>query len=177
MPHLAIRHHIYDIYVIKTSGIPLFAGCTGSEYCQSNMSGHELVSGYFSALHAFSEEAYQDQELQTMLFGEIAINFWIDREHELIFIFVHNRHAETPDIRKHLELGHSIFLERYGHHLDDDLVKLSLFEDFQQHLRVAGIIPHEMEDTGETIANHLNTGQEPLLRRWMRNFGQLLCLV
>ena len=56
----------YDVYVLKTSGVPLVSGCTGSKYCMEHAGQHELQSGFLAALNSFSQEAFDNENIRVL---------------------------------------------------------------------------------------------------------------
>ena len=58
---------VYDIFILKGSGLPLLAGCTGSEYCMMHADNHELQAGFLTALFSFSKEAFNSEILNKIL--------------------------------------------------------------------------------------------------------------
>ncbi len=134
---------LYDLYVIKSSGIPLFAGCTQSDYCKLHMDQHELQAGFIAALYSFSKETFTTSRLKTILYDDIQLNFKVDEDKGLIFVFVHPVDADRAKITQLLEKAHHRFIERYRDVLSDDLVNDELFRSFLQDLREIGVVKDE----------------------------------
>ena len=80
---------IYDIYVVEKSGIPLFAGCTASDYCKLHMDQHELQSGFLAAMYNFSKETFKDSTLRTINLDDITISMRSESEEGIILVFIH----------------------------------------------------------------------------------------
>ena len=59
---------IYDIYIVETSGIPIFAGCTATDYCKLHMDQHELQSGFLATMYNFSKETFKGSTFANYLF-------------------------------------------------------------------------------------------------------------
>ncbi len=165
---------LYDIYVTKNNGIPLFTGCTGTNYCMTHLGQHELVSGFFAAMRSFAKESFKDEDLQTMIFSEIRINFLEDDNNELLLAFVHDITANDNRIRNDLKKARDLFVKKYGDHLDDNLVDQQIFEDFREELRDAGIIEGNLGNVIEMVKFNEKKEEEqkisrPNLISWLRS--------
>ncbi len=162
---------VYDIYVIKTSGVPLFAGCTGSDYCKLHLDQHELQSGFIAAIYSFSREVFKTSDIKTILYEDIQLNFKTDEEHGLIFVFVHPISAPQETIKMQLEAAYRRFVERYRDYLAEDIIDEEIFESFQKDLNTLGITPHEQLMSVKEMQK-LQKGMEkkkPNLWTWLRS--------
>jgi len=165
---------LYDIYVMKSSGIPLFTGCTGTNYCMTHLGQHELVSGFFAAMRSFARESFKDENLKTMIFSEIRINFLEDIENELLLAFIHDINADDTQIAQDLSKAKDLFLQKYGVHVNDSLVDQQIFENFREELRSAGIIENNLNNIIKMVRINDENETEvekkrPNLFRWIRS--------
>ena len=143
-------YDLYDLYVLKSYGIPIFAGCTGSDYCKGHHKQHELHVGFFSAIYSFSKESFVDTTIHSIIFDKIQINFEIDEETNIIIIFEHPCFVETDLIRNYLTKAMNIFLENYIEQLTDGVIRNDLFKQYQQDLQRIGVLPNrKLHDTSE----------------------------
>ncbi len=162
---------LYDIYVIKKSGLPLFAGCTQSDYCKLHMDQHELQAGFMAALYSFSKETFTSSELKTILYDDIQLNFKVNDEKGLIFVFVHPVDADREIIYQMLEKTRSRFVDRYKAVLDDDLINEEIFESFRQDLLDIGIMKDENLTSTKMMQlprDELKT-KKPTLWQWLKS--------
>ena len=103
----------YDIYLLRLSGVPIFAGCTGSDYCTEHMNNHELHSAFLSAIYSFSKEVSVGNPLKSIVFDTIQINIKVDEPNDLMIAVVHPRGVEPDKIRQQIDAAHDLFLEKY----------------------------------------------------------------
>jgi hypothetical protein len=166
-----IAQELYDIYVINNAGLPLFSGCTATDYCKMHMGQHELVSGFISAMMAFSRESFQDSTLESLLFDDITVNFTRDEEKGLIFNFVHKRDIDQEEIRKNLDKAAEIFLKHYGDEVDRSYVEEAIFAGYRDLLKEEKIIPDLSNIIGAQMETEERLGRRPRLSAWIRNWG------
>ncbi len=155
---------IYDIYVLKTSGIPIFAGCTGTSYCQGHRDQHELHAGFFSALYMFSKENHIGSGLDSILFKDIQINFKIDEDADIILALVHPRGVDERTAHKHVDTAFDILMKRYIQKIDIHTPNPSFFSSYRRDLFDAGITSRE--NLVQTGAMQLD--RESVLKRWLK---------
>ncbi len=132
---------VYDLYVLNMSGLPIFAGCTGSEYCKNHLDQHELHSCFFSAIYAFSKESFKETVLRTISFDKLQINFLVDEPNDVQVIFVHPQSAKRAKVIKHLKIAHDLYLQKYKARLPPNEVNEALFTEFKKDLMANKIIP------------------------------------
>ncbi|RMG30416.1 MAG: hypothetical protein D6732_16310 [Methanobacteriota archaeon] len=139
----------YDIYLIRTSGIPLFAGCTQSDYCMSHLQQHELQAGFLAAINAFSKEAFEDEKIHTIYMDNIQINFIVNEEDGLIFAVLHDINADTDFIKRRLKDAYDIFISRFPEAKDENHLDVSQFEEVTHILRQLGLVGNKLGNTLE----------------------------
>lgn len=144
----------YDIYLIRTSGIPLFAGCTQSDYCMTHMQQHELQAGFLAAINAFSKEAFEDEKIHTIYMDNIQINFIVNENDGLIFAVLHDINADTEFIKRRLKDAYDIFTARFPEAKDESNLDVSRFEEVTHILRQLGLV-------GDTLGNTLEMQKMP----------------
>ena len=133
---------LYDIYVLKTSGLPLFSSCTGSEYCMTHMDQHELQSGFLAAIHSFSKESFTKSDLKKLEYDDIKLSFKSDQD--LIMAFVHSIKVDDKKIRKDITKAWDNFKEKYADKIDGIYIEDHLFDDFQDDLQHLGVISSKL---------------------------------
>lgn len=138
-----IDYYLYDIYILRFDGMPLYGGCTGSPYCESHIANHYLHCGFFSALNAFSNEVFPGKKLHHIEFDDIRISFKIDRPNELIFIFVHPSAIPQFVIQEKLNVTRVLFLKQYAHLIENNFLDLTVFESFPEILYKFNIIKRQ----------------------------------
>lgn len=155
---------IYDIYLLQSSGVPMFAGCTGTDYCKNHFEQHELHAGFFSALYMFSKETGVGTNLNSIFYEDIQINFKIDEDAEIILILVHPREVKEKKVQKNLETAYDIFIKNYYPKLDKDCIEASILDDYPHDLVEHGIL--HSEDLFPTKDLQMDT--ESFFKKWFR---------
>ncbi len=130
---------IFDIYILKTSGIPLMTGCTMTDFCKARMKHHELQSGFFGALFSFSQELFADEHIQSIIFENFQINFLIDPFTEIMFIVVHPITAHVETIQRKLLEVKNAFLKRFPDIHQQKVVNQVIFDQFLPILKSINI--------------------------------------
>ena len=139
----SFENSICDIFLLYTSGIPIFAGCTGSEYCMNHYESHELHAGFFSAIYNFSRETGIGSNLQSIIFDDIQLNFKIDELEKVMLVFVHMKTAKLRIIQKQLDYALGIFLKKYKPILRKHYIERELFVEFMNDLKEKGIVNYK----------------------------------
>lgn len=134
------KSNLYDFYVIRLNGLPIFAGCSGTEYCEKRVSQHQLHAGFFSALYAFANEAFQDVRLETIYFDKIQMNLLISEPDNIMIIFVHHRSKSLQKIRELLNHTWDIFKQNYIPELKENQFQKDLHEAFLEDLKKLNVI-------------------------------------
>jgi hypothetical protein len=151
----------YDIYLLQSSGLPLLAGCTGSDYCKKHGDQHDLHTGFISALNSFSQEVFTDTP-KTILYDQIQIN--IKSMFDITIVTVHPIKVKTSEINNQLDFILSKFHEKYGE--ISKMPDVEIFEEFRPIIDSIGM------STG-TIMNTIplqqeNGSNQPSLRKSKR---------
>ncbi len=139
----------YDIYLIRTSGIPLFAGCSQNDYCMARMGQHELQAGFLAAINAFSKEAFENEKIHTIFMDNIQINFLINENDGLIFAVIHEKDQDTNFIKKRLKDAYDVFINRYPEAKDETVVQMDQFSEIQNILKQLGLVENRLGNTLE----------------------------
>ncbi|MHA2091766.1 MAG: hypothetical protein ACW98K_13010 [Candidatus Kariarchaeaceae archaeon] len=158
---------IYDVYIIKKSGIPLVTGCTATEYCQSNMGQHELQSGFLAALHSFASEAFDDESITSIEMKNIQMNFKVDESHEIIFAVVHSISSDKKEIHRKLAAGLDRFLQKFEHEINQAIIDTSIFPAARDLLFEVGLLDSDLFSRDE-MQKAENSKKQKLLN-WIRN--------
>ena len=61
-----------DIFLLQTSGIPLFAKCIGGDYCKMHPN-HSLQTGFLAAMYNFSKESIENKIVTRGAMGDIHV--------------------------------------------------------------------------------------------------------
>ena len=142
---MADPNAFYDMYVMKTSGLTLVAGCSGTEYCRAHASSHDLHSGFISAINSFSAETFGRESLKTVTLDTVQLNLKIDRANDLIFPFIHPANSSQNLIRTQLETMSQRFVEKYGKQARSDVLDDEFFLGFREDLINTGILQAEIQ--------------------------------
>ena len=141
-------YDLYDIYIIRTYGVPIFTGCTRSDYCQHHPEQHELHAGFFSAMHSFAKNSFNENKMNSIFFDKIQVNIKTDEEQQVMIIFIHPIGVSKKIIDEYLEETATLFTTKYYPRIEEGKVQQDLFEEFKTDLKARGIIPNrEMKNT------------------------------
>ncbi|MFX0172934.1 MAG: hypothetical protein ACFE9L_13550 [Candidatus Hodarchaeota archaeon] len=119
-----------DIFILQTSGIPLFAKCFGGDYYKMHPD-HSLQTGFLAAMYSFSKESFGQTKLKSIIFKDIKLDFKIDNEKEVILVFANP--LEEKNIEFQLDKALSLFIEKYGAKLST-IIDEDSFKGFEQDL-------------------------------------------
>lgn len=134
---------VYDFYLMNLSGLSIFSGCTGTEYCRAHQGQHELHTGFFSAMHSFSQEAFQESLMQSMEMGNVQLNFKIDLIRNLMLILVSPINIKKKNIRKQLDRMMELYLNSYAEKIEENVMNEDLFKQMMLEMKEYGIIHTE----------------------------------
>ncbi|MHA1687324.1 MAG: hypothetical protein ACTSYD_13150 [Candidatus Heimdallarchaeaceae archaeon] len=90
-----------NIFILNIAGLPYYSKCFGGSTCKAHP-GHSLQTGFLAALTAFSEETF-GQELKTVIFRDMKLNFNIDKERDLIVAFTNPLEVDDEEVEAQLE--------------------------------------------------------------------------
>jgi hypothetical protein len=159
------------VYILKKSGLPLLAGCTGSEYCQAHMSQPELRSGLMSAMFTFSKESFKESNMEQILFDDVKISFYTELDSEILIVFVNDRRFKDKKIYSQLKKTWNRFHSRFKYYLNSHLIDTDEFQSFHHDLRQLGVSPpsplfdtREMQKEKEEYSSN-----DPNLFTWLKN--------
>ena len=76
---------IYDMYLLDNGGIPLFAGCTASDYCLEHMEQHPLHTGFMAAISSFGKEVFAGFP-KRLDFGHLKVTFKNEGDYSVVFV-------------------------------------------------------------------------------------------
>ncbi len=71
------------------------------------------------------------------------MNFKVDEENELIFVFANPIEESSKKITKQLNDTHRIFLEKYSNKINSLAFDTSIFSEFDQDLLKLNIVPRK----------------------------------
>jgi hypothetical protein len=138
------KDEVLDVYVFKSDGLPIVAGCTGTEYCQSHASNHELHTAFMAALQSFSKETFSENSVKTVAMDDFQLNMQPFLDNRYIFATVHTSGSNTDSIRKKVEKGIEVFVAKYGDVLQEKMLDQNKFNDFIYDLDNIGLVPDDM---------------------------------
>ena len=119
-----------DVFILQTSGVPLFAKCYGGDYCKLHPD-HALQTGFLAAMYSFAEESFGQDELKSVVFNEIRLDFKIDKVKEIIMVFANP--LDTKNVEERLNRAMKVFLENYGSKIGP-IIKEDTFKEFEGDL-------------------------------------------
>ncbi|MFX1286308.1 MAG: hypothetical protein ACFFB5_21925 [Promethearchaeota archaeon] len=119
-----------DVFILQTSGVPLFARCYGGDYCKLHPD-HALQTGFLAAMYSFAEESFGQDELISVVFNDIRLDFKIDKEKEIIMVFANP--LSTENVEDRLNRAMKIFLDKFGSKIGP-VIKEGMFQEFENDL-------------------------------------------
>jgi hypothetical protein len=134
---------IYDVYLMNLNGLSVFSGCTGTAYCKAHSGQHALHTGFFSAMHSFSKEAFQESLMKSMDFGNVQLNFKIDYERGLMLILVSPETVKKKIVNDQLNTIMELYLTKYADKVEANVTNDTLFQSLLVELKQLGIIHTE----------------------------------
>lgn len=166
---------IYDLYVMNNSGLPVFAGCTVSDYCMAHTDQHPLHTGFIAALLSFGKEVFSG-ELEHLKFPHINVNMRSVGEYTIVFVNPEN--ADAALIQDKLDEVATLFKDKYEKQLNEAYVTQKQYDDFVQDAIDLGLIP---KDRLQSTKNYFITDQgeseeksSSLLSRFKLKFRNLI---
>lgn len=133
---------VNDIFVISTSGIPLYGNCFGGEIC-SKRPDHLLQSGFIVAMFSFAKEFGQKSiifvefEAGRMVFASRKIqNF------EVLTVFFTTNEPHIDQVKELVTQSADLFVKNYGAKViaSNNLINSSDYEGFTRDLLNSGIM-------------------------------------
>ena len=133
---------INDIFVISTSGIPLYANCFGGAIC-STRPDHLLQSGFIVAMFSFAKEFGQKSiifvEFETgrMVFASRKVE-----STELLTVFFTTNEPTIDEIKVLVTKSADLFVKNYGPKVakSNDIINTKDYEGFTKELLDSGVM-------------------------------------
>ncbi|MDH5402240.1 MAG: hypothetical protein OEY49_07095 [Candidatus Heimdallarchaeota archaeon] len=146
---------IYDLYVMNNSGLPVFAGCTVSDFCMSHAEQHPLHTGFIAALQSFGREVFSG-DIQNLNFPNVKLNLKTSGEYTVVF--VNPQSVDNDIINTKLEQVSDLFTKKYEKNIKSYAITEKQYTDFVNDVINLGLIPKDriqstrayfVDDTGE----------------------------
>jgi hypothetical protein len=135
--------YVYDIYIMTYGGLPLYGGCTKSEFCQQHLGQHALHCGFFAALKSFCQEAFGQYTIHLIKMEDISVHLMTEPTREVMFAGVYPQSFSENTAREQLEQMMSRFMEKYGDQVATSAIcDESIFDSFTEDLVELRIIPN-----------------------------------
>ncbi|MHA2029032.1 MAG: hypothetical protein ACXAC2_08555 [Candidatus Kariarchaeaceae archaeon] len=131
---------IYDMYVIDDSGIPIFAGCTTSDYCMQHSDQHPLHTGFITAIQSFGKEVFSG-DLQNLRFPNVKINLKTVGNYS--FVFVNPETSDEDLIQNKLDQVAKVFKEKYEKNVKSFYQSDEQFRNFNEDMYKLGLVPKD----------------------------------
>ncbi|MHA2252478.1 MAG: hypothetical protein ACXAD7_19085 [Candidatus Kariarchaeaceae archaeon] len=166
---------IYDMYVMDNSGIPIFAGCTTSDYCMQHSDQHPLHTGFIAAMQSFGKEVFSGN-LQNLRFPDVKLNFKSVGNYTIVFV-----NPESTDetlIQDKLEQVAKVFKDKYEKDVKSFYISDEQFHNFNEDMYKLGLVPKDrLQSTKQYFVTDLGESQEQstsLLNRFKQKFVSLV---
>jgi hypothetical protein len=130
----------YDMYVLDNGGIPLFAGCTVSDYCKEHMEEHPLHTGFIAAIRSFGKEVFAGYP-EKLNFGHLKLTF--KNEGKFTIVFVNPDNSEDALIFEKMNKLSKLFKEKYEKDIEYFYVSDEKTSQFEADMIKLGIVPHD----------------------------------
>lgn len=133
---------INDIFVISTSGIPLYANCFGGAIC-SKRPDHLLQSGFIVAMFSFAKEFGQKSiifvEFETgrMVFASRQVE-----KTELLTVFFTTNEPTIDEIKELVTKSADLFVKKYRDAVikSNEIINTQDYEGFTKDLQESGVM-------------------------------------
>ncbi|OLS25254.1 MAG: hypothetical protein HeimC2_19300 [Candidatus Heimdallarchaeota archaeon LC_2] len=166
---------IYDMYVLNNSGLPVFAGCTLSDFCLAHADQHPLHTGFLAALLSFGNEVFSGN-LQNLKFPTVNVN--MKTVGDYTFVFVNPKDVYENFIKSKLDEFAKVFREKYENEIAEGYVTNEQFENFQQDMIELGLIPTDrLKSTKDYFITDQGESEEKsssLMDRFKQKFRSLI---
>ncbi|GAB4326378.1 MAG: hypothetical protein Kow0069_32820 [Promethearchaeota archaeon] len=133
--------NVYDVYLMRKSGLPIFAVCTGSEQCRESFERHSLHCGFISAVRSFGQEAFGQDEVLLIEMPKVKLLLKSNQELEVVMAFVLPSRADRTQFEKLLTAALEVFKAKWAPRLVLGEVSAEFFEGFKQDLQELGVVP------------------------------------
>ncbi|MHA2363399.1 MAG: hypothetical protein ACXAC7_05540 [Candidatus Hodarchaeales archaeon] len=128
----------YDMYLLDNGGIPLFAGCTISDYCMQHQEQHPLHTGFIAAIQSFGNEVFSGYP-QKLNFGHLKLT--LKNEGSFTVVFVNPEDADDNLIRDKMDKISTLFKEKYEKNIHAFYVTDELSKNFEDDMIKLGLVP------------------------------------
>jgi len=132
----------YDMYVLDNGGIPLFAGCTISDYCKEHMEEHPLHTGFIAAIRSFGNEVFSGYP-EKLNFGHLKLTF--KNEEKYTIVFVNPETADDVLIKTKINLLSDMFKKKYEKNIEYFYVSDEQTDAFVTDMMNLGILPKDRD--------------------------------
>lgn len=139
---------IFDIYVLAEGGIPVFAGCSTSDYCASHEGQHPLHAGFIHAIQNFGNEVFSSG-IRDLKFDSVKLNFKSTGQYTIVFV----NPLSTSDryIHEKLEEVSELFMHKYEDKVQTHLLSDELYHEFMDDIVGIGLIAKDRIKSTKSI--------------------------
>lgn len=166
---------IYDMYVMDNGGLPIFAGCTVSDFCMQHADQHPLHTGFITALRSFGKEVFSG-DLQNLSFPNVKLNFKSVGDYTIVF--VNPDSADENMIQEKLNQVAKVFKEKYQKKVKSYYVSDELFQNFNEDMYKLGLVPKDrLQSTRQYFVTDQGKSEEmstSLIDRFKKKFNSLV---
>ncbi len=166
---------IYDMYLLDNGGIPLFAGCTTSDYCMQHQEQHPLHTGFIAAIQSFSVEVFAGRP-EKLNFGHLKLTF--KNEGTFTIVFVNPEDADDDLIREKMDKISALFKEKYEKNMQSFYVTDEQTQNFERDMKILGLIPKDRIKSTKhyfiTEKGQISKPSESLISRFKQKFVSMI---
>jgi hypothetical protein len=131
-----------DVIILKTSGVPLFSRCYGGKTCKLRPD-HALQSGFLAALYSFSKESFGQNEIKSVVFNDMKLDFKIDEDKGIIIVFTNPLDEDEKVIKEQLDQTYKLFTEKYAEQFSATVLDVEVFSEFDRELLEIDVVPQK----------------------------------
>ena len=165
----------YDMYLLDNGGIPLFAGCTVSNYCLEHMEEHPLHTGFIAAIRSFGNEVFAGYP-KRLDFGHLKLTF--RNEGDYTVVFVNPQESDDDLIQEKMELLSNLFKEKYAKDINLFYVSDEMTSKFEVDMIDLGLVPREKFQSTKkyfiTEKGESSEKSQTLLGRFKKKFSSMI---
>ena len=166
---------LYDLYILDNGGIPLFAGCTSSNYCKQHLEEHPLHTGFIAAITSFGNDVFSGYPEQ-LNFRHLKLTFKV--EESFTIVMVNPQDVDDRLIQEKLKEVTSLFKGKYKKLTESAFVSDEFEKQIETDLIALGLAPQDQIQSTKsyfiTDKGESSKKSQSLIDRFKQKFSSLV---
>ncbi len=133
-----------DIIILNASGIPYFAKCFGGKTC-TQVKDHTLLTGFIAAMASLTKEIGYEKLWRVIFTNRVKMAFRVDDSKKIIAVITATANERDKKLEGQLSKILNLFLEKYPEVVDESVVDLRKFNEFEKELIKEKIVKKESQ--------------------------------